>query len=254
MARAAPFESFISHAGKHGVSDPSEFPLIQTPIVGLRKDVRSDLPTRLEPHSTARGQILDLTRHQDLTPQMIQRFIALSRANKLQRKRLKIDLPQPLHHGPAAPRTALLHASTISESSSGTGYSRSLARKPITILNEDRRGKRTGMLCGLRNTGRAAAAQLRELDCELGPLRRRLLSTNRPRQCEVDAKALSQVLQLGVIEVIEDELSILAWAGAMAIAFHLFVVLYEEPSLANRFGAPYEVYRRTVRRWWPRRP
>jgi protein-S-isoprenylcysteine O-methyltransferase Ste14 len=47
---------------------------------------------------------------------------------------------------------------------------------------------------------------------------------------------------------------ILVWAGAMALAFHLFVVLYEEPSLADRFGAGYEEYRRTVPRWWPRRP
>jgi protein-S-isoprenylcysteine O-methyltransferase Ste14 len=46
---------------------------------------------------------------------------------------------------------------------------------------------------------------------------------------------------------------ILAWTAVMALAFHLFVVLYEEPSLARRFGPAYEEYRRTVRRWRPRR-
>jgi protein-S-isoprenylcysteine O-methyltransferase Ste14 len=54
--------------------------------------------------------------------------------------------------------------------------------------------------------------------------------------------------------VLFESLPILAWAGAMALAFHLFVVLYEEPSLANRFGAAYKEYRRTVPRWRPRRP
>ena len=29
---------------------------------------------------------------------------------------------------------------------------------------------------------------------------------------------------------------------------------YEEPTLARRFGADYEAYRRAVPGWWPRRP
>ncbi len=45
--------------------------------------------------------------------------------------------------------------------------------------------------------------------------------------------------------------AILAWAAVIALAFHLFVVLYEEQSLSGRFGAAYEEYRRTVPRWWP---
>lgn len=43
-----------------------------------------------------------------------------------------------------------------------------------------------------------------------------------------------------------------AYAAAVAVAVHLFVVLYEEPHLALRFGADYEAYRRTVPRWSPR--
>jgi protein-S-isoprenylcysteine O-methyltransferase Ste14 len=38
-----------------------------------------------------------------------------------------------------------------------------------------------------------------------------------------------------------------AWAGMAA-----FVKLYEEPTLADRYGAQYEEYRRTVPAWWPR--
>jgi protein-S-isoprenylcysteine O-methyltransferase Ste14 len=45
-----------------------------------------------------------------------------------------------------------------------------------------------------------------------------------------------------------------AIAAVMAIALgvHLFVILYEEPTLRKKFGAEYEEYCRNVRRWWPR--
>ncbi len=36
------------------------------------------------------------------------------------------------------------------------------------------------------------------------------------------------------------------------VGVHLFVVLYEEPALRSKFGAEYEEYCRSVRRWWPR--
>ena len=38
------------------------------------------------------------------------------------------------------------------------------------------------------------------------------------------------------------------------IVVHLFVVFYEEPQLAHRFGESYETYLRTVPRWLPRYP
>ena len=41
-------------------------------------------------------------------------------------------------------------------------------------------------------------------------------------------------------------------AAAVALAVHLFVVFYEEPTLRKKFGADYEEYRRNVGRWWPR--
>jgi hypothetical protein len=40
--------------------------------------------------------------------------------------------------------------------------------------------------------------------------------------------------------------------AAVALGVHLFVVLYEEPTLRKKFGAEYEEYCRNVRRWWPR--
>jgi protein-S-isoprenylcysteine O-methyltransferase Ste14 len=47
---------------------------------------------------------------------------------------------------------------------------------------------------------------------------------------------------------------LLIYAAALAVAFHLFVVGYEEPRLRARFGESYETYCRTVRRWLPRPP
>lgn len=45
----------------------------------------------------------------------------------------------------------------------------------------------------------------------------------------------------------------IAVAAAVALGVHLFVVLYEEPTLRRRFGAEYEEYCRNVSRWVPRR-
>jgi len=36
------------------------------------------------------------------------------------------------------------------------------------------------------------------------------------------------------------------------LAFHLFVLAYEEPTLQRTFGAEYEAYRANVQRWIPR--
>jgi protein-S-isoprenylcysteine O-methyltransferase Ste14 len=46
---------------------------------------------------------------------------------------------------------------------------------------------------------------------------------------------------------------ILAWAGTIFVAFHLFTVFYEEPTLRRLFGDDYEQYCRQVGRWLPRR-
>jgi protein-S-isoprenylcysteine O-methyltransferase Ste14 len=49
-------------------------------------------------------------------------------------------------------------------------------------------------------------------------------------------------------------LALLGYALLLFGAAHVFVVLYEEPTLRRTFGADYEAYCRDVRRWWPRWP
>jgi protein-S-isoprenylcysteine O-methyltransferase Ste14 len=45
----------------------------------------------------------------------------------------------------------------------------------------------------------------------------------------------------------------LLWYGALTwVAFHLFVLLYEEPTLHLRYGDQYQAYRSAVPRWRPR--
>ena len=45
---------------------------------------------------------------------------------------------------------------------------------------------------------------------------------------------------------------VLGYALVLWLAFHVFVTLYEEPTLRDTFGASYETYRSAVPRWWPR--
>jgi len=48
--------------------------------------------------------------------------------------------------------------------------------------------------------------------------------------------------------------SLLVYLAALAVAWHLFVILWEEPSLERTFGDEYRAYRARVRRWLPRMP
>jgi protein-S-isoprenylcysteine O-methyltransferase Ste14 len=43
------------------------------------------------------------------------------------------------------------------------------------------------------------------------------------------------------------------YAALLAIGYHLFVRYYEEPTLGQLFGEPYDRYREAVPRWLPRR-
>ena len=47
-------------------------------------------------------------------------------------------------------------------------------------------------------------------------------------------------------------LPLFAYAGAIAVGCHAFVVYYEEPALRDLFGDEYDDYRRKVSRWIPR--
>lgn len=48
-------------------------------------------------------------------------------------------------------------------------------------------------------------------------------------------------------------LSLSIYAGAFLLAAHLFVVVYEEPTLRKSFGADFEAYCQRIRRWVPGR-
>ena len=61
----------------------------------------------------------------------------------------------------------------------------------------------------------------------------------------VTATILGQALLLGSPGLLV--YAAVVWAGMAA-----FVLLYEEPTLADRYGAQYEEYRRAVPAWWPR--
>jgi protein-S-isoprenylcysteine O-methyltransferase Ste14 len=73
-----------------------------------------------------------------------------------------------------------------------------------------------------------------------GPFR----SVRNPGYVAVFALVTAQGLVFGSVRV-------LAYAGALLVAFHLFVVLYEEPTLRQRFGSEYDRYCRRVPRWLP---
>jgi protein-S-isoprenylcysteine O-methyltransferase Ste14 len=47
--------------------------------------------------------------------------------------------------------------------------------------------------------------------------------------------------------------ALLGYCAAFVVVTHLFVVVYEEPTLRATFGAPYGRYCERVRRWWPGR-
>ena len=66
-----------------------------------------------------------------------------------------------------------------------------------------------------------------------------------PMYVAVLAAIVGQALLLG-------RLALLLYAGAAWLVVAAFVRWYEEPTLARRFGADYEAYRRAVPAWWPR--
>jgi protein-S-isoprenylcysteine O-methyltransferase Ste14 len=68
-----------------------------------------------------------------------------------------------------------------------------------------------------------------------------------PMYLAVAATIVGQALILG-------RPGLLLYAAAFGAAVWSFVRFYEEPTLARRFGADYDAYRRAVPRWWPKRP
>jgi protein-S-isoprenylcysteine O-methyltransferase Ste14 len=67
-----------------------------------------------------------------------------------------------------------------------------------------------------------------------------------PMYLAVLATIIGQALALG-------QPSLFLYAATVAAAVRAFVLLYEEPTLHQTFGAEYDAYRRAVPRWCPRR-
>jgi protein-S-isoprenylcysteine O-methyltransferase Ste14 len=65
-------------------------------------------------------------------------------------------------------------------------------------------------------------------------------------------------MYLGVLTLIAGQLvlfqswALLIYFGCVAAGFHLFVVLYEEPTLRKKYGTGYEGFCHRVPRWIPR--
>jgi protein-S-isoprenylcysteine O-methyltransferase Ste14 len=66
-----------------------------------------------------------------------------------------------------------------------------------------------------------------------------------PMYCGVVGAILGQALLFG-------SNSLIVYGGVVWLAFHLFVIAYEEPRLRATYGPRYDEYRARVRRWIPR--
>ncbi|NNN08145.1 MAG: isoprenylcysteine carboxylmethyltransferase family protein [Acidimicrobiaceae bacterium] len=66
-------------------------------------------------------------------------------------------------------------------------------------------------------------------------------------------------IYVGALVIISGEawmyssVDLLIYVGSLAVAFHLLVIIYEEPRLRRHFGEEYKSYCRVVSRWVPRR-
>jgi protein-S-isoprenylcysteine O-methyltransferase Ste14 len=63
---------------------------------------------------------------------------------------------------------------------------------------------------------------------------------------------LSAGLALAGAGLFYQSIPLLGYAGLFLFIAHLFVVLYEEPTLRRAFDKEYETYCRQVGRWWPK--
>jgi protein-S-isoprenylcysteine O-methyltransferase Ste14 len=69
--------------------------------------------------------------------------------------------------------------------------------------------------------------------------------TRNPMYVAVVAVILGQAILFG-------DWRLIAYGSLFWLACHIFVVAYEEPTLARSFGAKYETFRANVPRWIPR--
>ena len=58
-------------------------------------------------------------------------------------------------------------------------------------------------------------------------------------------------LAVGGAALFFESIQLLGFVALFLLTTHLFVVLYEEPTLKRAFGPEYEAYCQRARRWWP---
>ena len=63
---------------------------------------------------------------------------------------------------------------------------------------------------------------------------------------------LGATLALGGASLFYEARALAVYTVGFAVLVHVFVVLYEEPTLGATFGPGYAEYCRRVHRWWPR--
>ncbi len=80
----------------------------------------------------------------------------------------------------------------------------------------------------------------------------RRLVTQGPYRFVRNPMYLGAALALGSAALFYGSLPLLGYTVSFLVATHLFVVVYEEPTLRRTFGQAYEKYCRKVGRWWPR--
>lgn len=105
-------------------------------------------------------------------------------------------------------------------------------------------------LVGLLDSFRRFALQGLGTPAPIAPTRLLVVSglyrfVRNPMYCAVVSAILGQALLLG-------STTLLAYAAAVWLAFHVFVLAYEEPTLRSTYGADYERFCAEVPRWIPR--
>lgn len=81
----------------------------------------------------------------------------------------------------------------------------------------------------------------------------RRLVVRRPYQYVRNPMYLGAALALAGAALIYRSAALLGYLGLFWLITHLFVILYEEPTLRRSFASDYDAYRRRVNRWWPKR-
>lgn len=62
---------------------------------------------------------------------------------------------------------------------------------------------------------------------------------------------LGATIALGGAALFYESAALAGYTGAFFLVTHVFVMLYEEPTLQATFGSEYDDYRSRVKRWWP---